>query len=146
MSKKAVYQVRFSSYPDFQKTLDRVLRKAQSKFEFSVSRKMLVLAGVLSLKHLSGLQIAGLRKNLKIDKNPVRPDNRGALHRAVELSLHDTALAKSVLGHIALELRIHDISMRELYHIGIGRLDRISGADVSTLVLAAIAIHEDLNA
>lgn len=146
MSKKPVYQVRFSTYPNFQKALDRVLRKAQSTLDFKVSRKILVLAGVLSLKHLSRIQIKNLREKLRIDKNPIKPENPGALHKAVELSLNDTALAKSIMGHFAFELHIHDISMRELYHIGICHLDRISGADVSTLVQAAKAIHEDLNA
>jgi len=146
MTKKAVYQVRFSSYPEFQKALDRALNKAQSTLDFRVSRKILVLAGLLSIKSLSRVKIKNLREELKIDKNPVKPENSGALHKAVELSLNDTALAKAIMGHFALELRIHDISMRELYHIGICHLDKIRGVEVSTLVQAAKAIHEDLNA
>jgi len=139
------YIVRFSSDRNFQAVIDRVVNKAKKATDGHVSRKTVVLAGLIALKSASKQNILTYRSKLVLGKNAHKDDRSKSLHKAVQLSLNDTALAKSLLGHVAFELRIHDLGLRELYHLGIYRLDKTKASDLATLIYAADAMREDLN-
>lgn len=146
MTKPAIYQVRFSSYPNYQDAFARVFVAAHTARGKRVTQKTIVLAGLLALKHASKSEIKDYLEELKLDRNPNKPENDNAMHRAVELTLHDTALAKSLLGHLAFDLRIHDVSMRQVYHLGTFKLAQCDNEDLKSLLMAAEAITADLNA
>ena len=97
LTKPAIYQVRFSSYPNYQDAFARVFVAAHTARGKRVTQKTIVLAGLLALKHASKSEIKDYLEELKLDRNPNKPENDNAMHRAVELTLHDTALAKSLL-------------------------------------------------
>mgnify|MGYP007079446243 CR=1 FL=1 len=145
LTKPAIYQVRFSSYQNYQDTFAKVYKAAHTASGKRVTQKIIVLAGLLALKHASKSEIKGYLEELKLDKNPNKPEHANAMHRAVELTLHDTALAKSLLGHLAFDLRLHTIVMRQVYHLGTFKLAECDHDDLKALLLAAEAITADLN-
>jgi len=146
LTKSSIYQVRLSSYQNYQDTFSKVYRNAHEASKKRITQKIIILAGLIALKGSSKEEIEGYVSELKLDKNPNNPENLAAMHRAVELTLHDTALAKALIGHFAYDLRLHQISMRQIYHLGTFKLAKSNPEDLKDYVTAAEAITAELNA
>lgn len=157
MSADPVYQLRLSSYPEFQTKFNEVHQAANAWLsslsrdeirvgdkKFKVNQRMTILAGMLCLRTSTKDEIVQWLEHLTVDKDPNKPVYAGTLYKAAEMTMNETALAKALVGKLAYEYQLHTVTFREAFHLGVFALAECDQDEIAALYRAANMIVWDL--